>query len=1231
MSSFKTDSGIAECRKTEDGICDTGGGMGSGITSINGSTVSAQSIVGGTGINVSSLAGTTTIFNTGPGSGTVTSVSASVPTFQSVNVSTSTTTPSIAITLSGQPLNIVSTGNSTIESSQTNQNVGSSAESGYSVINDASDSLELVMSGSNNTRRGVIRTSSAAFGLDLNVQGGSKTIRLMTNSATRVTLNDSGMNGILGATTPANATINTLTLINPLTIANGGTSNITAQAAFDALAPAQVNKGGLIVWDGLNNAALVTSAANDGKVLTSDSGQAQGASWQTPASGTGTVSSVGTSSSVTALTLGGGPITTSGTVALSFSGTPFPISQGGTGATTKTPAFDALSPMTTGGDIIYGGSAGLGTRLGNGTAGQVLTSSGTTLAPTWQTVTGTGSVTSVDMTVPSVLSISGNPITSSGTLAVGYSGTALPILNGGTGQTTRSAAFNGLAPATPAKGTLVVNDGSNWVNLPVGTDTFLLTANSGATDGVSWNSASAVLNSVVGFSANTTSAQSIATSTAVKVTWDTIVFDTNSGWSVSDNWYVVPNTGYYFVSAQLAFASGFSAYDAELYIVKNNSTIVLKGDEYHPAISAVGTTTVTGLFSFASGDTVQIQCFQNSGGTILLNADATITNFMVASVGGVSTAGGSGTVTSVNATVPSLLSISGGPITTSGTLSFTYSGTPLPIANGGTAGTTAASGFNNLAPSTSTGGLILGTGSNAYGNLAIGTTGFVLTSNGTTAAWAAVTSGTVTSVSASVPAFLSVSVSNPTTTPAVTITLSGTALPLANGGTSATTSQGAINAISQLTTSGDLLYYNGSNSTRFPLSSTYNQVLTTLFPGVLAWTTPASGTVTSVGLNTSGGSTPATSLVISGSPNPITTSGTLSVNYSGVPQPILYGGTGATTATTAFNNLAPSTSTGGLIVGTGSNAYGNVGIGASGYVLTSSGTTAQWSPATAIASNPIYRITSGPYSMFNTSQTLLVGVSNASGPIAVTLPSATTCDGAIVNIKRTMVGSLTQANTLTPVNFSFSGSSTDAAPRINYYTEVITLVADAVNNYWWSLNRQYPRPWYISTSGLPYGSTSNPQPVQGTGGANVCNYRREGTNLQVSGYFSQNTAGSAGNGTYIFSLPLEISSDPWTVPSIDTSVLLTTGSNLGSPVGTCTLFTSSIGNRQLNGEVFVYDSSHVCMNLQPALVIVDGFDNLQGPFTYPWIRINDANYPFSLSGTYILQYNFSVPMTFWQS
>lgn len=64
-------------------------------------------------------------------------------------------------------------------------------------------------------------------------------------------------------------------------------------------------------------------------------------------------------------------------------------------------ASGMTNPMTTGGDIIYGGVAGTPTRLANGNAGEVLTSQGTTLAPIWS-VNGTG-----DMVLASVQTNSG--------------------------------------------------------------------------------------------------------------------------------------------------------------------------------------------------------------------------------------------------------------------------------------------------------------------------------------------------------------------------------------------------------------------------------------------------------------------------------------------------------------------------------------------------------------------------------------------------------------------------------------------------------------------------------------------------------------------------------------------------------------------------------------------------------------------------------------------------------
>ncbi len=59
-----------------------------------------------------------------------------------------------------------------------------------------------------------------------------------------------------------------------------------------------------------------------------------------------------------------------------WEGTAIAIGYGGTGEATATAGFDALSPMTTVGDIIYGGASGTGTRLADGTVGQVLTTDG---------------------------------------------------------------------------------------------------------------------------------------------------------------------------------------------------------------------------------------------------------------------------------------------------------------------------------------------------------------------------------------------------------------------------------------------------------------------------------------------------------------------------------------------------------------------------------------------------------------------------------------------------------------------------------------------------------------------------------------------------------------------------------------------------------------------------------------------------------------------------------------
>ena len=120
---------------------------------------------------------------------------------------------------------------------------------------------------------------------------------------------------------------------------------------------------------------------------------------------------------------------TSGT----WNGTTLAINHGGTGQTTAPAAFNALSPITTTGDLIYSPSGATSQRLAIGSTGNVLTVSGG--VPTWAPPATSGTVTSVGMTVPTFLSVSPSSITSSGTFAVTLSGTALPVANGGTGLT----------------------------------------------------------------------------------------------------------------------------------------------------------------------------------------------------------------------------------------------------------------------------------------------------------------------------------------------------------------------------------------------------------------------------------------------------------------------------------------------------------------------------------------------------------------------------------------------------------------------------------------------------------------------------------------------------------------------------------------------------------------------------------------------------------------------------
>jgi hypothetical protein len=79
--------------------------------------------------------------------------------------------------------------------------------------------------------------------------------------------------------------------------------------------------------------------------------------------------------------------------------------------------------------------------------------------------------------------------------------------------------------------------------------------------------------------------------------------------------------------------------------------------------------------------------------------------------------------------------------TTTGISGSAISTGTVGVSVGGTGQTTATAAFNALSPITTTGDLIVGNGSNSATRLAIGSNNTVLTSNGTTATWAAAAGG----------------------------------------------------------------------------------------------------------------------------------------------------------------------------------------------------------------------------------------------------------------------------------------------------------------------------------------------------------------------------------------------------------------------------------------------------------------------------------------------------------
>ncbi len=178
------------CEKQEPGC------VPQGVVSINGDLSQLQTITGDGGITVATNHGNTVITGSG---GTITDMTAP-QMFISPVTSTGHT---LNLSYSGQPIIIPVNSNASQLDQRSNNSSGTIAEVGYQAINDLGDSFSMALGGSGNTvkpdggaanaRRGIIRNSSTAFGMDIDQQGSEKQIRLMTDDTARLVVDDTGV------------------------------------------------------------------------------------------------------------------------------------------------------------------------------------------------------------------------------------------------------------------------------------------------------------------------------------------------------------------------------------------------------------------------------------------------------------------------------------------------------------------------------------------------------------------------------------------------------------------------------------------------------------------------------------------------------------------------------------------------------------------------------------------------------------------------------------------------------------------------------------------------------------------------------------------------------------------------------------------------------------------------------------------------------------------------------
>lgn len=312
----------------------------------------------------------------------------------------------------------------------------------------------------------VLQTNGAAADPTWSASGGTGTV---TNVATGT--------GLTGGPITTTGTISLAAIANQRVLANvsGGSAAPTPTSLSALLDACAGSAQGDVLYRNVSG-WVVLAPGTSGQLL-STGGAAANPSWVT-ASGTGTVTSVATGAGLT-----GGTITAAGTISLAAVADKSILANisGGSAApsaNTLTAIIDAALGSAQG-DVLYRNGT-VWTVLAPGTNGQVLTTAGAAANPSWTSVSGTGTVTSV----ATGAGLTGGTITTTGTISLAAIADLrlLANISGGSAAPVANSLSDIIdAAISSTRGSVLYRGASGWTNLAPGTSgQFLKTNGAGA-------------------------------------------------------------------------------------------------------------------------------------------------------------------------------------------------------------------------------------------------------------------------------------------------------------------------------------------------------------------------------------------------------------------------------------------------------------------------------------------------------------------------------------------------------------------------------------------------------------------------------------------------------------------------------------------------------------------------------------------------------------------------------